>query len=143
MNPLLEAALARAREGAYVLPLWWTDEAGVCQCPKGRSCPSPGKHPLLRHGLQDASANCRTIERWWQRWPLANVAERTDEVHRIDVDLIELAEALADDVALRNETEVVRTPRGGMHIAVISSRPAQGCRPQTDDHNEGLPPLSS
>ncbi|MGD0248943.1 MAG: bifunctional DNA primase/polymerase, partial [Candidatus Limnocylindrales bacterium] len=122
----LEAALARARKGAYVLPLWWTDEAGVCQCPKGASCPSPGKHPLLEHGLQDASAHSSTLERWWQRWPSANLAVRTDDVHRIDIDLPEVAEALAEDTALPNETEVVRTPRGGMHISVISRRPAQG-----------------
>jgi len=126
MNPLLEAALARAREGAYVLPLWWTDEAGVCACPKGASCPSPGKHPLLEHGLQDASIHFNTIERWWRRWPGANVGVRTDEITRIDIDLPEVAEALAQDTALPNETEVVRTPRGGMHIAVISSRPARG-----------------
>jgi hypothetical protein len=126
MNPLLEAAQARARNGAYLLPVWWTDEAGVCQCPKGRSCPSPGKHPLLEHGLLDASANSSTIERWWQRWPLANLAERTDEIHRIDIDLPEVAEALAQDTALPNETEVVRTPRGGMHIALVARRPVQG-----------------
>jgi hypothetical protein len=125
MNPLLEAAQARAREGAYVLPLWWTDEAGVCQCPKGRSCPSPGKHPLVEHGLQDASIHFSTIERWWRRWPRGNVGVRTDEVPRIDIDLPEVADAVAEDAALPNETEVVRTPRGGMHIAVISSLPAQ------------------
>ena len=123
MNPLLEAAQARARNGAYLLPVWWTDEASVCQCPKGRNCPSPGKHPLLEHGLLDASANSSTIERWWQRWPLANLAERTDEIHRIDIDLPEVAEALAQDTALPNETEVVRTPRGGMHIALVARRP--------------------
>jgi len=121
----LKAALARARKGAYLLPVWWTDEAGVCACPKGASCPSPGKHPLLEHGVQDASANSSTIERWWQRWPLANLAERTDEVQRIDIDLIEVAEALANDVALQNETEVVRTPRGGLHIAVASAHPVR------------------
>jgi hypothetical protein len=126
MNPLLEAAQARARKGAYVLPLWWTDAAGVCQCPKGPNCPSPGKHPLVEHGLQDASTNSSTIEGWWRRWPRANLGVRTDEVPRIDIDLTEVAEALAEDTALPNETEVVRTPRGGMHIAVISSRPAQG-----------------
>ncbi|MCJ7510138.1 MAG: phage/plasmid primase, P4 family [Dehalococcoidia bacterium] len=126
MNPLLEAAQARAREGAYLLPVWWTAQAGVCQCPKGRSCPSPGKHPLLEHGLLDASTNSITIERWWQRWPLANLAERTDEIHRIDIDLPEVAEALAQDTALPNETEVVRTPRGGLHIAVVSTHPVQG-----------------
>jgi len=126
INPLLEAALARAREGALVLPIWWTDQHGVCRCPKGSGCPSPGKHPLVEHGLQDASANSSTIERWWQRWPLANLAERTDEIHRIDIDLIEVAEALAHDTALPNDTEVVRTPRGGMHIALVSTRPVQG-----------------
>jgi hypothetical protein len=126
MTPLLEAAQARARKGAYVLPLWWTDAAGVCQCPKGPNCPSPGKHPLVEHGLQDASTNSSTIEGWWRRWPRANLGVRTDEVPRIDIDLTEVAEALAEDAALPNETEVVRTPRGGMHIAVISSRPAQG-----------------
>jgi hypothetical protein len=66
MNPLSEAALARARKGAYGLSLWWTDDAGVCQCPKRSNCPSPGKHPLLKHGLQDASTNSSTIERWWR-----------------------------------------------------------------------------
>jgi len=126
VNPLLEAAQARARKGAYVLPLWWTDEAGVCQCPKGPNCPSPGKHPLLKHGLQDASTNSGTIERWWRRWPRANVGVRTDEVLRIDIDLSEVAEALAQDTALPNDTEVVRTPRGGMHIAVTSTRPLRG-----------------
>jgi hypothetical protein len=126
VNPLLEAALARAAEGAYVLPLWWTDEASVCQCPKGQSCPSPGKHPLLKHGLQEASTNSSTIERWWRRWPQANVGVCTDGVPRIDIDLPEVAEALAKDAALPNETEVVRTPRGGMHIAVRCTRPVQG-----------------
>jgi hypothetical protein len=87
VNPLLEAALARARKGAYVLPLWWTDEAGVCQCPKGPNCPSPGKHPLVEHGPQDASTNSSTIEGWWLRWARANLGVRTDEVPRIDIDL--------------------------------------------------------
>ncbi len=56
----------------------------------------------------------------------ANVGVRTDEVPRIDIDLPEVADALAQDTVLPSETEVVRTPRGGMHIAVISTRPAQG-----------------
>jgi hypothetical protein len=91
MNPLLEAAQARALTGAYVLPLWWTDEAGVCQRPKARSCPSSRKHPLLEHGLQDASIHFSTIERWWRRWPRANVGVRTDEAPRIDIGLPESA----------------------------------------------------
>ena len=121
----LEAALSRARKGAYLLPVWWTDEAGVCACPAGASCPSPGKHPLLKHGVREASAHSSTLQLWSQRWPLANLAERTDEVNRIDIDLVEVADELAEDIALLNETEVVRTPRGGLHIAVISAHPVR------------------
>jgi len=69
VNPLLEAALNRARTGACVLPLWWTDSAGICQCPRGGACPSPGKHPLLKRGLHDASTDEDDIRRWWGRWP--------------------------------------------------------------------------
>ncbi len=126
MTAFLDAALTRALAGAYVLPLWWTDEAGTCECPKGRSCQSPGKHPLLRHGLREASGDPHTIRRWWQRWPQANVAVRTDDVLRIDIDLVEVAEALAGDAALPHETEVVRTPHGGLHIALAVSRPVSG-----------------
>ena len=118
MNPLLEAALERAHQGAYVLPLWWTDEASLCQCPKDDGCTSSGKHPLVEHGLDDASNDPDTIERWWARWPQANVGVRTDKVVRIDIDLLEVAATLAEDVAIPSETEVVRTPHGGMHIAL-------------------------
>lgn len=123
MNPLLEAALNRARTGACVLPLWWTDSAGICQCPRGGACPSPGKHPLLKRGLHDASTDEDDIRRWWGRWPKANVGVRTDEVPRIDIDLVEVAEALAGDIALAAETETVRTPRGGLHIALATRVP--------------------
>lgn len=118
MTGLLEAALQRAREGAYVLPLWWTDDEGTCACPKKSNCTSPGKHPLTEHGLDDASRDPNTIQGWWQRWPLANMGVRTDDQPRIDIDLVEAAEALAADPELLSLTEVVRTPRGGLHIAV-------------------------
>lgn len=122
MNALLEAALERAQAGAYVLPLWWTDDAGVCACPKGTDCPSPGKHPRTAQGLNDASLDRSTIERWWQRWPDANVGVRTDHEPRIDIDLVDVAQLLASDAYLLAATEVVRTPRlptGGLHIALV------------------------
>lgn len=55
MNELMAAASQLAHQGEYVLPLWWTDDAGVCACPKHWDCPSPGKHPLTSNGLLDAS----------------------------------------------------------------------------------------
>ena len=117
MNALLEAALARAREGAYVIPLWWTDAEGVCACDRA-NCSSPGKHPLTAQGLDDGSRNISTIQAWWRQWPEANVGVRTDDVPRIDIDLVQAAEALLEDPELPFVTEVVRTPRGGLHIAL-------------------------
>jgi len=126
VNPLKEAACARAREGAYIVPLWWTDADGVCACPQ-QPCASPGKHPLTPHGLKDASNDPAQIEAWWQRWPRANIGERTDEVIRIDIDLPDVAEALSQDVPLQAETELVRTPkRSGLHIALRTTAPVAG-----------------
>ncbi len=125
MNSLLDASLARAREGALILPLWWTDKEGTCQCPKGPACRSPGKHPLTKHGLDDATNEPETIERWWRRWPHANIGARTDNGPRIDIDLREVAEELAQDTALPLTTEVVRTPRSGLHIALATDAPVE------------------
>ncbi len=120
-NPLLDAALARAQRGDLVLPLWWTDRNGICACPRGIDCGSPGKHPLVTHGLDDASSDPATIRRWWQRWPRANLGVRTDREPRIDIDLIDVAEQLAQDTALPVTTQVVRTPSGGLHVALATS----------------------
>ena len=122
MNSLLESALDRARRGALVLPLWWTDENGICQCPKKANCDSPGKHPLTQHGLDDASSDSTTITEWWTQHPLANIGARTDHEPRVDIDLIEVAEQLAQDTALPATTQVVRTPRGGLHIVLATPK---------------------
>lgn len=131
MNPRLEAALERARKGAYLLPVWWTDLEGNCACPNGASCDQkPGKHPigsLVPNGLLNASRDPGTIRRWWQRYPEANIGERTDEIVRIDIDLVEVANALSDDIPLRAETAVVRTAgRGGLHVALRPMRTISG-----------------
>lgn len=124
-NLLREAALARAREGACLLPVWWTDGSGTCACPKGSSCSSPGKHPLTLNGLDDASNDPPTITRWWTRRPKANIGERTDNLPRIDVDLLDVAEELARDTALPLDAPVVRTPRGGLHIGLATETPVE------------------
>jgi hypothetical protein len=73
----LTAALAYARHGIPVLPVHEPAPEGGCSCERGPRCESPGKHPRLRHGLNDASTDPRRIELWWQRWPHANVGLRT------------------------------------------------------------------
>jgi bifunctional DNA primase/polymerase-like protein len=83
----LTAALAYARHGIPVLPVHEPAQGGGCSCDKGLRCDHPGKHPRLRHGLNDASTDPTTIELWWDRWPHANVGLRTGIVMDVaDVD---------------------------------------------------------
>jgi hypothetical protein len=85
----LTAALAYARHGIPVLPVHPPAADGGCSCGR-EGCDRPGKHPLLRHGLTDASTDPRLIEMWWARWPEANVGLRTGVVMDVaDVDSVE------------------------------------------------------
>jgi hypothetical protein len=72
-------ALEYADHGWPVLPLWWPLGGHVCACERA-DCAKPGKHPLSRHGLHDASTDPAVIRRWWTRWPEANVGIRTGAV---------------------------------------------------------------
>jgi len=63
----LEAALSYVQAGWPVLPLWSVDEEGKCTCGKS-DCRHPGKHPqghLAPHGLNDATVDEATVERWF------------------------------------------------------------------------------
>jgi putative DNA primase/helicase len=83
----LDFALEYAARGWPVLPLY-TPTNGICDCPDiykkgvvvrygGARCPSPGKHPRVEHGKDDASTDESTIRRWWRQFPRANVGIRT------------------------------------------------------------------
>jgi hypothetical protein len=84
----LLSALRYAGLGWPVLPIWWPAAGGACAC--GRTdCSNSGKHPLVRRGLHAATVDAALIQRWWTRWPLANVAIRTGVVSGllvVDVD---------------------------------------------------------
>jgi hypothetical protein len=59
--PMLpKAALAYARRGVPVFP-----------------CEPGAKRPLTRNGHWDATTDSGVIERWWKRWPSANVGVPT------------------------------------------------------------------
>ena len=72
---LVQAALAYAKLGWPVIPIH-TVTNNVCSCGKP-DCSSPGKHPHTRHGLKDATTDPAVIDRYWQRWPGANIGVRT------------------------------------------------------------------
>jgi hypothetical protein len=114
----LTAALAYARHGIPVLPVHTPDLRGVCSCDKGARCDSPGKHPRLRHGLNDASTDPRLIELWWTRWPSANIGLRTGLT--MDVADIDSAEGWHGLIHLLGGSlppgPRVRTGGGGWHL---------------------------
>ena len=68
------AALAYGAAGWPVLPVAGAS-AGECACK--RSCESPGKHPITRHGVHDATTDPVLIGEWWHRSPGANVGIAT------------------------------------------------------------------
>ncbi len=108
MSDLLEAALRYASQARPVFP-----------------CEPRGKQPLVGHGLLDATTALGVIERWWARWPDANVAIRTGGVSRLvvlDVDGQEGLESLRVLERHRGElprTASVVTPRGGQHFYFV------------------------
>ena len=74
-------ALAYAAAGWTVFPLHgWTGRRCTC----GTDCASPAKHPRTPRGLLDASNDNDIVDRWWTRWPDANIGAR------LRVDLIVL-----------------------------------------------------
>ncbi|MEV6847179.1 bifunctional DNA primase/polymerase [Actinoplanes sp. NPDC051411] len=114
----LTAALAYARHGIPVLPVHEPAPGGGCSCDKGTRCDSPGKHPRLRHGLNDASTDPRRIELWWHRWPGANVGLRTGIAMDVaDVDSEEgwhgLCHLMGGEIPAGPQ---VRTGSGGRHF---------------------------
>jgi hypothetical protein len=92
-----------------------------CSCERPL-CSSPGKHPLTRHGLYDATTDPENIKRWFDTWPHANIAiatGRESDLLVIDVDLPKAEPSLRvlehADRSLA-ETLTVLTGGGGRHL---------------------------
>jgi hypothetical protein len=122
-----EAALSYRKRGWRVLPLWWL--TGDCACPRtsktrdeyGR-CHSAGKHPITKHGVNDATTDEAVIRQWWTEYPQANVAIATGSASGllvIDVDPRNGGNVTLEELVSRlgelPETIVVETGGGGQH----------------------------
>ena len=83
-NPARGKALGFAKRGYRVLPLHgiYKDR---CTC-GDVACTSPGKHPCIRHGAKDATANPEIISEWFDEYPHGNYGVCTDELPTIDID---------------------------------------------------------
>jgi hypothetical protein len=124
MSALLDGALGYAARGIPVYPVHWPRRMPggaslACSCPRGPTCDRPAKHPLVRHGIKQATTDPEVIGRWWSRWPAANLGLATGIVFdALDVDgpagLAALRQ-LAPMVELRLPGPLVRTGGGGWH----------------------------
>ena len=81
--------------------------------------PRRSKRPLTPHGSHDATTDRETIERWWTRWPTANIAVSTRSLLLIDADLKHGGPEKWTELAQRYgvpETPTAVTGGGGLHI---------------------------
>jgi hypothetical protein len=131
VNPALRSALDAADRGWQVFPCHGIDRRLRCAC--GRAdCGSPGKHPLLKHGLTEATTDTHVLASWWRRWPQANLAVRTgveSGLVVVDVDPpIGFASltSLEQTNASLDRTCIVRTGSGGAHY--YFAHPGGGAR---------------
>lgn len=63
--------------------------SGRCTCPRGNSCPHPGKHPRTANGFKDATRDVGQVQKWWTWWPESNIGIATGAISGvfvIDVD---------------------------------------------------------
>lgn len=86
----LQWALAYARAGFAVIPVWPAAEDGqFCSCEKGEECPRPAKHPIPSSGIKQATTDTGRVTAWWKEHPDANIAVATGKASGcivIDVD---------------------------------------------------------
>ena len=75
-------AIAYAKRGWKVFPVWWIED-GRCACGVS-GCGNSGKHPVARKGgalkgFHDATSDIENVRKWWHRWPDANIGLATGE----------------------------------------------------------------
>jgi hypothetical protein len=119
---MLEKALDYASKGWPVFPVHSIDAQGKCTCGK-EDCGSPGKHPVPRAGLKEATKDIEQIKNWFEdaQYNIGIVTGETSDLTVIDIDISDgkrgaetwqtLIESFGEPVTLMS-----RTGSGGMHI---------------------------
>ncbi len=117
-----QAALFYADKGFKVLPLNCI-ENGKCSC--GKNCTSPGKHPLTKNGLKDATGDKKQIAEWFNQNPNANIGIRTGEESGFFVIDLDKKPGIDGEKAFENiikrygklpKTAGQKTGSGGSHL---------------------------
>ena len=80
------------------------------------------KAPMTTRGVHEATTDIAQIERWWDRWPKANIGFHVGAAGMMALDYDpdgttaeELVQEVADQYELPDTKLVSSTPRGGMH----------------------------
>jgi hypothetical protein len=125
---LLDAVLQYTQRGWRVFPLHGIVN-GRCTCGR-RGCSSPGKQPLVRRGLYEATTDEAWVGYWWSRWRRANIGLATGAESGIAVVDIDLPSAVTSlDRLVEGQYELPRTLTGltgggGVHL-IYRSRDAE------------------
>lgn len=86
MENLVNAANHYAvNRGWAVLPIYGVTDEGECQCGKP-DCSSPGKHPMTRNGLKDATKDKAEIETWPAGCNVGVVTGEISGIFVLDID---------------------------------------------------------
>lgn len=138
MSELRDHALQYARRGWRIFPVHTTVD-GVCTCSKGPACPEKrrGKHPRTKSGLLEGTTDEAQIERWWRRWPNANIGVRTGSgLVVVDIDSADQEGLLKDLCGGRELPTTLRVTTGrGSHRYFrghLEGSPTIGSTPERD-----------
>jgi len=124
-KPHLEAALDYLQLGWSVIPAHTAGPDRSCSCGRDH-CASPGKHPRIKWAAyQERLPTEEEVQRWWRRWPEANIAVVTGKVSGIvvlDVDPRHGGDESLRDLGGLPDTTTAITGGGGLHLVFAHPR---------------------
>lgn len=139
-----QMALTYAANNWRVFPVNNIEPDGTCSC-QNPKCSSPGKHPMTKNGVKDATTDTETIKQWWTKHPDANIGIATGNgLMVVDIDTDKGGEesfiALEEEIGKLPETLEVSTGGGGKHLYYQIDEPIRNrveVKPGLDIRGEG------
>jgi Bifunctional DNA primase/polymerase, N-terminal/Primase C terminal 1 (PriCT-1) len=130
----LDAALDYAARGLPVFPVYPIIEARgrfACKCLHTIRCDRPGKHPMTRHGLKDATTDAAVVRQRWYCAPDANIGiVCSANCCALDVDPRHGGDATLDGLEREHGplpiTWTAKTGGGGLHYFFRSVTDVRG-----------------
>ena len=112
--PRKSRALEDPTLGLHVVPMH-TIEDGHCSCEAVSDCPRPGKHPITRHGVNDATTDNEQIVNWWTDHPHANIGVATGRGRDLGARYRSAERRHRDSATARKTTRAASSDRDVQH----------------------------